>query len=354
MKICAGLNSGSIPTTRLNYMDRKALTLIGICSLALFGRARAEQGGGGHYVPGATASFIDTLPDKPGLVAENIFLNYNNASVNGSFSLNGAGSPVLWHGLLPFGRDLAVNVNASVNADRVELLYMFQPEILGGHYAIAAAPSFVWEQINGVGIPYVSFPNPRIQRVNPGTASGFGDIEFWPLMLGWKTGDFKYDVRCAVYAPTGNYNQNNMANPGLGYWTFEPGLSLSWLSSRIGTEASVFAGMDFNTKNTDTDYQSGDIVHLDATVAQHLPLFGGSAGLGAGAFYYKQVTADSGGSPLFPGSYEIMSEGVGPVVSYAHNIGGKQLDVEAKWLPQTQVHYTTQGNFVWVKIALLF
>ena len=43
--------------------------------------------------------------------------------------------------------------------------------------------------------------------------------------------------------------------------------------------------MDFNTENTDANYQSGDIFHVDATVAQHLPLFGGFAGVGANAFY---------------------------------------------------------------------
>ena len=34
--------------------------------------------------------------------------------------------------------------------------------------------------------------------------------------------------------------------------------------------------------------------HVDFTVAEHLPLFGGIIGIGANGFYYQQVTGDSG------------------------------------------------------------
>lgn len=333
-------------------MKRKILGLV-IGTLGWAGQLLAEQGGGGHYVPGATSSSMDVLPDTPGLVVQNQYLNYSTASAHGSYHVNGPGQPTQYHGI-PFGNDLALGVKVTVNADRLQLLYMFKPKLLGGHYAVAVEPSMVWESVSGGGIPY-SRPVPpyRIYRVNPGSTHGFGDLIFWPLILGWKNGDFKYDVRCAVYAPTGDYNKNAMANPGLGYWTFEPGLSFSWLSRKLGTEVSVFSGIDFNAKNTYSGYQSGDVVHVDATVAQHLALGGGRAGLGVNGFYYKQITADSG-SRLFPGGYEVMAEGVGPVVSYVHNLGGHPLAIEVKWLPETQVNNTTSGNYIWAKISYAF
>ena len=129
-------------------------------------------------------------------------------------------------------------------------------------------------------------------------------------MLGWTNQDLKYDVRCAVYAPSGGYDMNQLANTGLGYWTVEPEVTFSWLSSKLGTEVSVFTGLDFNTMNTTADYQSGDIFHIDCTVAQHLPLLGGDVGVGANGFYYKQITGDSGtGARL--GSFEASAYGVG-------------------------------------------
>jgi hypothetical protein len=165
--------------------------------------------------------------------------------------------------------------------------------------------------------------------------------------------DFKYDARCAVFAPTGEYDQNQLANVGLGYWTFSPEVTFSWLSSKIGTEVSLFAGLDFNTKNTDADYQSGDLFHLDATVAQHLPLFGGFAGVGANGFYIKQITGDSGSGARL-GGFEAETYGVGPVLSYAHKLGKHDLVCEVKWLPQLDSKNTTKGDYVWVKLALIF
>jgi hypothetical protein len=54
-------------------------------------------------------------------------------------------------------------------------------------------------------------------------------------------------------------------------------------------DATVYGGMDFNLENQDLDYTSGRSLHLDLTVAQHLPLLGGFVGIGANAFDYEGV-----------------------------------------------------------------
>ena len=308
-----------------------------VCTL-LASTAEAEQGGSGHYTPGATASFIDAAPDQPGLAVLNIFLDYDNANFDAS------------HGL-PEGSEIALNVNANVQADSVLGFWTFTPEILGAHYSVGTAIPYVWADVKATGT--IATPGGPVSASKSDWTTGIGDIEFWPFMLGWKQGDFKYDVRLAVYAPSGRYESGQLANAGLGYWTFEPEVTFSWLSSKIGTEASIFAGVDFNTENTTVNYQSGDIFHIDGTIAQHLPLFGGFAGAGANAFYYKQFTADSGSGAKL-GGFEAMSEGIGPEASYVRNFGKKTFALEAKWLPQTQVENTLKGNFIWVKAALSF
>jgi hypothetical protein len=317
--------------------QRIRLTIV-TCVLALAGTARAEQGGSGHYVSGATASFIDEYPGQPGFGAEDIFFYYNNANANASRGL-------------PFGGNVALNVDASVYANTPLVFYQAPVDILGGNPVFAVAIPYVWMKVTASGVI-----NTRLGSVSPSksdTANGIGDIEFWPVWLGWTNGDFKYDVRCAVYAPSGGYDKNNLANVGLGYWTFEPELSFSWISSKIGTEFTLFAGMDFNTKNTDDDYQSGDIFHLDATVAEHVPLLGGFAGVGANGFYYKQFTGDSGSGARL-GAFETESYGVGPVGSYTRKFGKTDLVFEVKWLPQMHVENTLKGNYIWAKLVLLF
>lgn len=323
--------------TNKPFKSRSSGLGIGIVMLAA-ATVHAEQAGSGHYFPGATASFIDALPDQPGLAVLNIFLDYNDANFDASRGL-------------PFGSSIALNVNATIQANDIVGFWTFSPEIIGAHYAVGAAIPYVWADVKARGT--VATPGGPVAASRSDYTTGLGDIEFWPFMLGWKQGDFKYDVRLAVYAPSGQYETGELANAGLGYWTFEPELTFSWLSSKIGTEVSLFAGFDFNTKNTEADYQSGDIFHIDGTVAQHLPLFGGFAGVGANAFYYKQFTEDSGSGAKL-GGFEAMSQGIGPVVSYAHNFGKKTLAVEAKWLPQTDTENTLKGDFIWVKVAFIF
>jgi hypothetical protein len=70
---------------------------------------------------------------------------------------------------------------------------------------------------------------------------------------------------------------------GKNYWPFEPGGWIRWLSSRIGLEVSAFTSLDVNTEDDVADYHTGSQFHLDLTVAQRLPLWGGYIGAGASA-----------------------------------------------------------------------
>ncbi|MCW5558705.1 MAG: transporter, partial [Verrucomicrobiae bacterium] len=238
--------------------------------------ARAEEGGGGHYLPGATSSFIDALPGRPGLAVVNYF-TYYDASVSASRSL-------------PLAGLLAADLEATIYADTVGLIYETPWRLLGGDYAAGLAVPYLWMEVRGeVALPGGG-TGPRRNSVN-----GVGDIQILPFMIGWTHGpNWKYDVRLGVYAPSGDFEAGRIANVGKNFWTFEPGASVSWLSTKIGTEATLFAGFDVNTKNHETDYQSGATFHLDGTVAQHLPLLGGVLGVGANGFYYQQISGDSG------------------------------------------------------------
>ncbi|MBV8275960.1 MAG: transporter [Verrucomicrobia bacterium] len=254
-----------------------------------------------------------------------------------------------------FAGRLAFGVEGTIYADTIGLLYKTPLRILGGSYAVTVALPVVWVEVNAQS----EFSSPRgrllLGRNVKDTASGLGDITIYPFMLGWNqlNGDLKYDLRLAVYAPTGGYSVGQLANTGKNYWTFEPGLPVSWLSSKIGTEINFFSGFDINTQNDATHYQSGAVFHLDATIAQHLPLFGGFIGVGANVFYYQQISADSGSGAKL-GSFEGNTAGVGPVVSYARNIGKVDVVGEVKWLPEFSVDKRLKGDYLWVKLGLVF
>ncbi|HMO66130.1 MAG TPA: transporter, partial [Verrucomicrobiota bacterium] len=187
------------------------------------------------------------------------------------------------------------------------------------------------------------------------TASGVGDLTLIPFMLGWTNvmPDLKLDTRLTIYAPTGEFEQGQLANAGKNYWSFEPGIMASWLSSRIGTEVSLYTGVGFNTENDATDFHSGSSLRRDGPVAQRLPLLGGIVGVGANGFYYRQITGDSGDGARL-GDFEGHTAGVGPVLSYARKLRHAQLVAEVKWLPELDVDKRLEGDYVWFKLVLLF
>jgi len=293
---------------------------------------RAEEGGSAHYAPGATSDFIDTLPGKPALVVAGAYTYYE-----------GTATPPI-----DFGGKTTIEANARLNAATLFALYETPLRLLGGNYAVATTVPYVWLEVDG---------NVKAGPLNPhvhDSTSGLGDVTLYPFMLGWTNGtDLKYDVRLGVYTPTGSYEKGQLANAGRNYWTFEPAVSFSWLSTKIGTEVTLFSGFDVNTKNDTTDYQSGASYHLDGTVAQHLPLFGGFAGVGAEGFVYYQFTADSGSGATL-GNFEGHTIGVGPVASYAHKIGNYDFAGEVKWLPEVDVQNRLKGDYLWVKLGFVF
>jgi len=307
------------------FIHASALTLAGSI-------VQAEEGGSGHYAPGATADFIDALPGKPGLVFADAFTYYH-----------GDTTPPI-----EFGGNTSLNAHATLYADSIFALYETPLTFLGGNYAVATVLPYVWLSVEA---------DVKVGPIAPkksDSTDGLGDIELMPFILGWTNSmDMKYDVRLGVYAPTGSYEKGQLANAGRNYWTFEPAISYSWLSTKIGTEFTVFGAFDVNTENDATHYQSGTSFHLDGTVAQHLPLFGGFAGIGAEGFIYEQITADSGSGATL-GSFEGHTYGVGPVASYAHKIGKVDFAGEVKWLPEVDVQKRLQGDYVWIKLGIVF
>ena len=307
-----------------------------LCAVLIEGRAFGAEEGFGHYIPGALADFMDIAPE-PGLAVLDWYNHYNGSI--------GAGRQ------LEFGGVVAANASATSDAEMAGAIWTFPCGICGGRFSTGILVPYVWMNVTGS----VSGPSGRtISRTD--AADGLGDILLIPFWLSWNRGDFKWGVQLDVYAPTGGYNAGSLANPGLNYWTFEPMVSFSYLSKTSGLEISTTAGFDFNTENDATNYQSGEVFHLDATVAEHLPLCKlGLFGAGVNAFYWKQFTADSGTGALL-GSFETLMTGVGPVVSYVSPkfCGNHTVVAEVKWLPQIETSRTLKGDYVWFKAAVSF
>jgi len=305
--------------------------------------ALCEEGGTGHYFPGSMASFIDAVSPKPAFLAR-----YNQIYYSGSVGVN---KP------LPIGGTTALGVHATSWGEGVTLFWRPDGHGIGDprwSYAMSATVPFLQSSVSAQAVVQPSGGAGSTSIARSGSIGAIGDFLFMPLMLNYNVNpNFNINFRVAFYAPTGSYQVGHLANTGKNYWTTEPTVGLMYFGAKNGREASLFTGIDFNSTNNATQYKSGTQFHMDGTLAQHLPLLKGLAGVGVSSFYYQQITADSGtGANL--GSFESTSAGIGPVASYIKQIGHHQLLGELKWLNEYYTANRLQGNTVFFKIALKF
>jgi hypothetical protein len=317
-------------------------TSVTICALLLLStNATGEEGGSGHYLPGSIASFIDGVP-----ATEAFITRLNMIYYNGSVS---AQQPLPISGLDTAG------ANANSWALGVSLLWRPSWGDLGNDlsYAMSVTIPLVSMDVSAdiVGIGPAG-GSPAISRSS--NTNGLGDVVLMPLLLNYTVSrDFNVNFRIAGYAPTGDYVVGRLANTGKNFWTVEPTLGLMYFGKSNGIEVSVFLGADFNEENPATHYRSGTQMHIDSTIAQHVPLVDGLAGAGLSVYYYKQVSPDSGSGAGF-GPFEAKTSGLGPVLSYAGKVGGLDTVYELKWLHELDTTKRLEGNTVWLKAVAKF
>ncbi|WP_235008999.1 SphA family protein [Marinobacterium lutimaris] len=289
----------------------------------------AEEGGAGHYVPGALATIIDLPPNKPGMVFETAYLNYE-----------GDVGTTLAGGLL------STDLEAESDALLLGGFYTFEQKVLGAWYSVGAIVPYVDMEVTAT----VSAGGRSVRRTDQ--ADGLGDITFMPLMMAWQKDAYQFNAVLPIYAPTGDYEQGRLANPGKNYWTFDPTVGVSYSGPSLLNWA-VHTGFAINTENDDTDYKSGTVWHVEGSVQKLFPAGSGLIGVGANAFYYDQITGDSGkGANL--GDFEGKTLGVGPVLTYLRPTATDSLVFELRWLPEIDVERRLEGDYIWAKLVYQF
>ena len=278
-------------------------------------RALATELGGGAYPNGAEDFMAGAVP-PPGTY----FLNY-----------------LTWYSADRFNDDAdrVESFHLDAVADVVRLLHVTDKKVLGADWGMHIFIPFadVDAEVPSFGIDE--------------SRSGLGDIIIDPIILGWHFSKNLHAVAALdIYVPTGKYGQEHLANPGRNYWTFEPVAGVTYVTDG-GTDFSAKLMYDFNIENPDTDYTSGNELHMDYTVGHKF----GAFSAGAGGYWYQQVTADEAGgdSTAFP-----MEKGralaIGPQVKYEY----KNMAFTLKYLIEVETRNRPEGNNLWFKFLYAF
>src|ERR1700756_1671579 len=163
--------------------------------------------------------------------------------------------------------------------------FLFVPgwTFLGATYDALVVQPFVMDSVGaangGLG------PIPAVQQ------SGMFNTYIVPGELAWMNIDntgLAVKVGLGIYVPDGNVTGVlGTGSVGLPFWTFQPEVIVSYLKDGWNLSAAIYD--EINTRNTVSNYRSGDILHADFTATKTI----GKWTLGPVAYYYGQVSDDS-------------------------------------------------------------
>ena len=287
--------------------------------------AIAAEGGYSNYIPGTYGDFgMAVAPSQRWTLRNDLY--FYDASTDRSI---GSGN-------------LQLDIELEFLMNFTTLLYKPDVELFGGQYAA------------GIFVPLVNLDLDASISISDmviptrDSTSGLGDIVLIPIALYWNNGNIHTSFAQFIIAPTGDYSIDNAINQGLNIWSFDTNFALTYLNPETGRDVSFNIGHIYNTRNDDTDYQTGQELHLDVVFNQ---FFSDTFAVGLHGFYLKQITGDSGSGAVL-GDFKAEAAGIGPGMLWTTKIGNQDVSFIAKWLHEFHAERRLEGDHVFLSFAL--
>jgi hypothetical protein len=321
--------SDPIATRRRRRARRGIAIAASAAALALLAApACAVEGGSSPYLRGSPNFMAGILPPGPALYLTDMYA-YMDGSV-GAEVRNGL---------------IETDVSTKVNGLLLFASYVTDDTFLGARYGVGGALSYLNVKLHAD----IAGPLGTV-NANLGTAA-IGDSLLEPVVLGWDSGNWHWVGNVFVFVPTGEYNKGQLST-GRNYWGVMPQFSLTYYDPKEGWDASATLTYVTLTENTATQYQSGDILHVDFSGGYHFVALGGEWEAGLAGNVVDQVSPDSGaGAKLGPN--EAQSVGLGPMITYSSKLNGLPVAFSARWEHDVNASKTFGGNLVYVTATVV-
>ncbi len=289
--------------------------------------AVAAEGASSNYFPGSYGTVAVATPPTVGWT----YLNYN------LFYAADAERAVL-QGRVNTDLDTSAYFNMS------SAIYAFEEPVLGGRFAMGATLPLGYADLES------QLVGPTGTMAVDDSATGLGDVLLLPAAFYWNDSNWYFNLYGLIVAPTGEYDVNDNVNIGRNYWSFDTVFAMTNLNMKTGRDFSLVAGYMINTKNDDTDYKTGNELHVDAMFNQFLSE---TFALGLHGYYYQQVTGDSGSGAVL-GDFEGESYGIGPSFLWTPKSDGGKFSITGTWLHDLHATNRLEGDYAVVTLVWQF
>ena len=285
--------------------------------------AHAVEGALGRPISGATVNpYAAVVPPAPGWTLGLSELYYTG-DISGSATV-------------PIGANLTLGLDLDVSFTPVTITYIWDTHNPCWNFASVLELPITWIQAEA--------------DVSVGPLTGrrkedeFGlfDIAFAPIVASYHMSQTEHlSFGLVVWAPTGKYDEDDLANLGLNKWTFIPSVAYTKIFPEPNIEISAILGVHFSTENPDTDYQDGILTDFEFTVIKR---FKNGFGFGVVGSWINQITEDDGGAADALDGFEGEAFGVGPILTYATKIGEHPLQFNARWIHEFENEKRIEGD----------
>lgn len=295
-----------------NIRSRLTPTLAGCLLATVVPLAGATEGGGSSYPMGVENYLSGALP-PPGWYAQVYAQHY-------------AADDLIDND----GHALPVDFRLRANVIAPRLVWVTDKTVLGGNLAAQAIVPLVDLEVAVNG--------------NRDENRGVGDVIFGPA-LGYHYSDRFHAVYALdIFAPTGSYERDALANLGRNYWALEPVAAFTYMDPS-GLNADLKLMYDFNAENPDTSYRSGQEFHGDFALGWGT---GNGWVWGVGGYFYRQVTDDRLDGERVEGN-KGRAFALGPSIKYTSRDGWF---LTAKWQRESGVRNRPEGAAYWLKLTV--
>lgn len=222
------------------------------------------------------------------------------------------------------------------------LSYVSNTHFLGANVGFTAMVPVVTRNtsIGGTVSPVL---NNLLATTKSGSTTGFGDLEFAPI-LNWTIGENQtITLAPTIVLPTGKFDAQRPVNIGFGnYYTFRPSLQYGYIAD--GWDIGARGVFSFNSPNKDTGYDTGNLFNLDFAV---MTFVSEDVRMGVQGYAVKQFTADRSKDATeqaqidFANGKKMQTVAIGPAVAWLVN-GGEML-IEGKAFKEFSARNRSEG-----------
>ena len=230
--------------------------------------------------------------------------------------------------------------------------------MLSGVYIWPTKPGR-WNFASMATLPYIDLSVQADLQVGPVQRSvtqntgNLYDFYFAPVIASFHIDQVRHlSFGLYVFAPTGDFDPNKLANAGLNVWTVSPTVGYTQLMQKGTLEFSVQAALDFYSKNDDTNYKNGVVFRSEALLVKRSASGWGFGGVGG---WIEQLEDDDGPVADRLNGFKGRSLGLGPVITYSKKWkGGEHVDLTFRYVKEFDVKNRFEGEPLSLSVGLGF